>query len=49
MVYTPEEIRALATVVVETDIWVVSDEIYEKILYDDAEHLSIGAVGPEIF
>jgi aspartate aminotransferase len=49
MVYTPAEVKALAEVVVEADILVVSDEIYEKILYDDAEHLSIGAVGPEIF
>ena len=49
MVYTPAEIKALAKIVVERDILVVSDEIYEKILYDGAEHLSIGAVGPEIF
>ena len=49
MVYTPEEIRAIAKVIVEADIWVVSDEIYEKILYEGAEHLSIGAAGPEIF
>jgi aspartate aminotransferase len=49
MVYTPAEVKALAEVVVEKDILVVSDEIYEKILYDGAEHLSIGAVGPEIF
>ncbi|NEP09013.1 MAG: pyridoxal phosphate-dependent aminotransferase [Symploca sp. SIO2C1] len=49
MVYTPAEIKALAEVVVEQDILVVSDEIYEKILYDGAQHLSIGAVGPEIF
>lgn len=49
MVYTPTEIKALAEVVVERDILVVSDEIYEKILYDGAEHLSIGAVNPEIF
>ena len=49
MTYTPAEIKALAEVVVEKDILVVSDEIYEKILYDGAEHLSIGAVGPEIF
>lgn len=48
-VYTPDEIRALAEVIVEKDIWVVSDEIYEKILYDGMEHLSIGAVGEEIF
>jgi aspartate aminotransferase len=49
MVYTPAEIQALAEVVVEKDILVVSDEIYEKILYDGAEHISIGSFGPEIF
>ncbi|MEA5451136.1 pyridoxal phosphate-dependent aminotransferase [Leptolyngbya sp. CCNP1308] len=49
MVYSPAEIAALAAVVVEADIWVVSDEIYEKILYDEATHLSIGAVSPEAF
>ncbi|HEY9822762.1 MAG TPA: pyridoxal phosphate-dependent aminotransferase [Candidatus Sericytochromatia bacterium] len=49
MVYTPAEIKAFAEIVVEHDILVVSDEIYEKILYDGAEHLSIGAVGPDIF
>jgi len=49
MVYTPEEIRALAAVVVEQNLTVVSDEIYEKLLYDGAEHLSIGAVSPEVF
>ncbi|ELS02306.1 aspartate/tyrosine/aromatic aminotransferase [Xenococcus sp. PCC 7305] len=48
-VYPPAEIRAIADIVVEQDILVVSDEIYENILYDDAEHLSIGAVNPEIF
>lgn len=48
-VYTPEEIRALAEVVVEENLWVVSDEIYEKILYDGAVHLSLGAIGPEVF
>lgn len=49
MVYTPAEVRALAEVVVDADILVVSDEIYEKILYDGVEHLSIGAVSPEVF
>ncbi len=49
MVYSPDEIRALAKVIVKHDLLVVSDEIYEKILYDDCEHLSIGAAGPEIF
>ncbi|MBD1845063.1 pyridoxal phosphate-dependent aminotransferase [Cyanobacteria bacterium FACHB-63] len=49
MVYTPDEIRAIAQVIVEKDIYVVSDEIYERLLYDGAEHLSIAAVSPEVF
>lgn len=48
-VYTPDEIRALAAVVVETGIYAVSDEIYEKLLYDGATHLSLGAVSPAAF
>lgn len=48
-VYTPEEIRSLAEIVVKQDILVVSDEIYEKILYEGATHLSIGAVNEEVF
>jgi aspartate aminotransferase len=49
MVYTPEEIKDLAKVIVDADIFVVSDEIYEKILYDGAEHISIGSLGTDIF
>jgi aspartate aminotransferase len=49
IVYTPEEIQALAQVVVENDILVISDEIYEKILYDGAVHRSIGSFGEEIW
>ncbi|HEY9847924.1 MAG TPA: pyridoxal phosphate-dependent aminotransferase [Leptolyngbyaceae cyanobacterium] len=49
VVYTPDEIKALAEVVVEKDIFVVSDEIYEKIVYDDTQQVSIGSFGPEIF
>ncbi len=48
-VYSPEEIKALAQVIVNKDIWVVSDEIYEKILYDGVQHLSMGALGEDIF
>ncbi|KAB8315445.1 pyridoxal phosphate-dependent aminotransferase [Tolypothrix campylonemoides VB511288] len=49
MVYTAEELQAIAQIIVETDILVVSDEIYEKILYDGAKHVSIGSLGSEIF
>ena len=49
MVYSREEQQALAEIIVAADIWIVSDEIYEKILYDGAEHVSIGSLNPEIF
>jgi len=49
MVYSPAEIKALAEVIVDRDILVVSDEIYEKIIYDGAQHVSIGSLGQEIF
>jgi aspartate aminotransferase len=44
-----DEIRVLADIIVENDLLVVSDEIYAKILYDGAVHVSIGALGSEIF
>ncbi|MEG4073225.1 pyridoxal phosphate-dependent aminotransferase [Microcoleus sp. Pol14C2] len=49
MVYTPAELKALAEVIVDRDILVVADEIYEKIIYDGAQHVSIGSLGKEIF
>ena len=49
MVYTPAEIKALAEVIVDRDILVVADEIYEKIIYDGAQHVSMGSLGKEIF
>jgi aspartate aminotransferase len=47
-VYTPLGIKALAEVIVEQQIVVVSDEIYEKLIYDGLEHVSIGSLGDEI-
>ena len=49
MVYTRTELKALAEVIVDRDILVVADEIYEKIIYDGAQHVSIGSLGKEIF
>lgn len=46
-VYTRAELKALAAVAVEHGIYVLSDEIYEKLIYDGAEHHSIAACGPE--
>lgn len=49
MVYTRAELQALAEVIVDRDILVVADEIYEKIIYDGAQHVSIASLGKEIF
>lgn len=43
-VYSKKEILALAEVVKDKEIFILSDEIYEKILFDGEEHFSIGAV-----
>ncbi len=39
--YTPEEVQALAKVLVDKDIITLSDEIYEKITFDGVKHYSI--------
>ncbi len=50
MVYSPDEIRALAAVLANhPQVYIVSDEIYEKIRYDGVEHLSIATVSPEMY
>jgi len=41
-------IRALAEMAVENDFFVISDEIYEKIVYDGNKPLSIATLGAEI-
>lgn len=43
-VYTEEEIRAIAKVVEEKGIYVISDEIYETLIYGDEKHFSIASV-----
>ena len=48
MLYSRSELEALSRVLVEKDVCCVSDEIYEKIIYDGQEHVSIAALGPEI-
>ena len=47
-VYSRSELSALAKVIVERDILVISDEIYERLVYNGAEHVSIASFGEEI-
>ncbi|HEY3491046.1 MAG TPA: pyridoxal phosphate-dependent aminotransferase [Candidatus Deferrimicrobiaceae bacterium] len=46
--YTKTELKALAEVIVRRDIMVLSDEIYEKLIYDGFEFSSIAQFGEEI-
>lgn len=46
-VYTKEELEAIARVVEEANIFVISDEIYEKLIYE-GEHVSIASFGEKI-
>ena len=43
-IYTEEELKKLAVVIEKHNLTVVSDEIYEKLVYDDAKHYSIACV-----
>lgn len=47
-VYTEAEIRAIADVCVKHGVFVLADEIYEKLLYNGAKHFSIAAASPEM-
>ncbi len=44
VVYTQSELEDIAMIVKETGVYVLTDEIYEKVLYDGQRHFSIGSV-----
>src|SRR5262245_37442340 len=48
-VYTPEEIKALGDICVEKGVLIMSDEIYEHLLYDGAVHKSVASFSPAHF
>lgn len=48
VIYTKEELQALGEVCVAHDILIVSDEIYEKLVYGGHEHVSIAQLSPEL-
>lgn len=47
-VYSREELAALGEVLLKHNITIISDEIYEKLLYDGLEHVSIASISPEL-
>ncbi|WP_341356533.1 pyridoxal phosphate-dependent aminotransferase [Rossellomorea sp. y25] len=48
MLYSPEELHAIGEVCLENDVLIVSDEIYEKLVYDGNAHTSIAELSPEL-
>jgi aspartate aminotransferase len=48
MVYSEDELREIAKICVENEIYVISDEIYEKLIYDGKKHVSIASFGDDI-
>lgn len=49
VVYMEQELKELAAVILGSNAYVVSDEIYEKLIYDGLKHVSIASLGREIF
>ena len=47
-IYTPDEVAAIARWAVEHGVWVITDEIYEHLVYGDNEFSSMPALVPEI-
>ena len=45
-VYTPQEIKALGDICLERGVLIMSDEIYEHLLYEDARHQSVASFSP---
>jgi aspartate aminotransferase len=48
-VYTREELEGIVEVAAEEDIYILSDEIYEKLVYDDTKHVSIASLSKEAY
>ena len=47
-VYTEQELRDIGDIAIAEDIVILSDEIYEKLVYGDAKHVSIAPLSPEL-
>jgi len=46
--YTPEELAEIAKAVLETDLIVISDEIYEKLIYGETRFVSFATLDPRL-
>lgn len=49
MVYSRQELESLADICVKHRVFMISDEIYEKLIYDAAEYVSVAALSKEAY
>lgn len=47
-VITFQQLQGLAQVLAGTDVWVISDEIYESLLFDKHEHISLASINQDM-
>lgn len=47
-VYTRKELEIIAEIAINNNIIIISDEIYEKLIYDNESHISIASLNEEI-
>jgi aspartate aminotransferase len=47
-VYTPDELADLSQVLLDTELFVITDEIYEHLIYDGVKQISIATLDPEL-
>lgn len=48
LAYDKKTLEEIAATAVKHNIYVISDEVYEKLIYDGFQHVSIASLGPEI-
>ena len=48
MIYTEKELQAIGDICLEHNILIISDEIYEKLVYGDSKHVSIASLSPSL-
>ncbi len=49
VVYDKAELEEIADIAVSNKIYIISDEIYEKLIYDDERHISIASLRKDIY
>lgn len=49
VVYQKKELKSLSELAEEYGLWIISDEVYEKLIYNDAQHISIASLSEKAY